>query len=131
MISQLLRPRLDPAAHEFLARSISEIAEGPSKRLPELISLASRHVKRRPLHVSAAEQAQAARFLPGWNPEHWSLLDAVRVALVLARTDLHQPSFADALEDCFRYADEGELCALYRSLALLPDGARFRWRAAT
>jgi hypothetical protein len=129
VISQLLRPRLDTAAHEFLSRSISEISQGASTRLAELISLASRHVKRRPLLLSDDELARAARFLPGWNPEGWNLLDAVRVALVLARTDLHEPTFADALEDCFRFADEGELCALYRSLALLPDGGRFRWRA--
>lgn len=33
------------------------------------------------------------------------------------------------MEECFRYADVGELCALYRTLALLPEPARFAWRA--
>ena len=49
----------------------------------------------------------------------------MRVALILARTDLAEESGAAALEEAFRYADMGELCALYRSLAFLPNGERF------
>ena len=58
------------------------------------------------------------------------MLEAARVALVLARSDLGAESFVVALEGAFEFADEGELVALYRSLAHLPDGQRFTWRAA-
>jgi hypothetical protein len=34
------------------------------------------------------------------------------------------------MESAFQYADEGELCALYRSLALWPEPKRFAARAA-
>jgi hypothetical protein len=33
------------------------------------------------------------------------------------------------MESAFRFADEGELCALYRSLAHFPDAGRFTQRA--
>jgi hypothetical protein len=49
--------------------------------------------------------------------------------LVLSRTDLPTASGAAAVEELFRYADMGELCAGYKLLALLPDGKRFAWRA--
>ena len=49
---------------------------------------------------------------------------------MLARADLEEPTAAEAIEEAFRYADEGELCALYRSLAHLPEPERFLWRAA-
>lgn len=130
VISGFLRARLDAPAVDFLKRSTEEIARGVSNnRMAALVSLASRYARNQPLDLSPAELDSAEQAVHGWNPERWSLLDAVRVSLVLARTDLTQPSFADALEECFRYADAGEFCALYRSLALLPRGERFRWRA--
>jgi hypothetical protein len=49
--------------------------------------------------------------------------------LVLTRGDLDEPSCERALEEAFRYADEGELCALHRVLAHLPHPERFAWRA--
>lgn len=61
---------------------------------------------------------------------HWNTLDALRALLVLSHQNLEDHSFVDALEQCFRYADEGELCALYRTLPLLPLGTRFVWRAS-
>ena len=57
------------------------------------------------------------------------LIGSVPFALILARPDLEQKAGADAIEEAFRYADEGELCALYRALAHVPEFARFAWRA--
>jgi hypothetical protein len=48
---------------------------------------------------------------------------------VLSRRDVGDQGVVDALEECFRYADMGELVALYRAQALLPDRQRFAWRA--
>lgn len=89
----------------------------------------SRTAGRGLLQPDADQRAAAQHALPGWNPELWTKLEAVRVRLILARPDLAESTGAQAIEELFRFADQGELCALYRSLAFLPDGARFAWQA--
>lgn len=122
--------RLEPRGRDWLEATAAEIAAGVANaRFASLLSLASRHAGRGPLAPDPGELARAAELLEGWNPERWSRLDALRVRLVLARSDLAEPSAELAVEEAFRYADEGELCALYRALPLLPEPARFAWRA--
>ncbi|MBW2274323.1 MAG: EboA domain-containing protein [Deltaproteobacteria bacterium] len=130
-IDELLAPRLEESAAAWLARARAEIAQGvDDSRHASRISLASRYAPRGAANPSAAEVARAGKELEGWNPERWTVLELVRAALVLARSDLEAPSFSAAFEEFFRYADEGELCALYRCLPLLPDPERFAPRAA-
>ncbi len=128
-----LAPGLPASSRAWLEASSREIAGGvPSARFSGWISLASRHVPRGSagaLEWTSAEIAQAFDLCEGWNPERWSALDTARVVLVLSRGDLAQKSAVDAIEDAFKYADAGELVALYRSLAHLPDAQRFAWRA--
>ncbi len=94
------------------------------------IALASRFGPRGPLAPSSQACQAAGDLLPGWNPERWTGLEAVRVRLVLARAAAEDETLPRAVEEAFRYADEGELCALYRSLQFLPEPERFAWRAA-
>lgn len=130
LLRKALDTRLAPSSLQFLKTASAEIADGPTNtRFCALLALASRHARRRPLAPTAAELEAATRLLPGWTPERWNLLETLRVVLVLARSDLGHDGLVVALEEAFRYADEGELCALYRSLALLPGGERFVWRA--
>lgn len=134
-----LQVRLDAPARAWLAASCAELAMGASdprhERFGALLAMASRHARREMFAPTAAERALAAALLEGLEVERWTLLEALRVRLVLARRDLAQqgapgvPGVVDALESAFQFADEGELCALYRSLALLPDPERFTWRA--
>ncbi len=120
---------LEPGA-VWLERALAEIGAGVAgERLASLLSMASRHAPRGLLTPSADEYEEAARALKGWNPERWTTLEALRVRLVVAHPAVHQESFPELLEECFRYADVGELLALYRSLGHLPDGRRFVWRA--
>lgn len=129
-LSQLLAARLTPSALHWMQAAAGEIADGaPDTRFCALFSLAARQTKREPLAPSAAEVETAGRILAGWNPERWSVLEAARVSLILARNDLAGDGGALALSEAFRYADEGELCALLRALALLPGAERFTWRA--
>lgn len=129
-LTDVLERRLDPRASDWLGGRRAEVAAGlEGARFAGVISVASRYLPRGPLHPDAPELARAAEGVPGWNPERWSILEAGRVALVLARPDLALETFTRDLEDVFRHADEGELRALYRCLCLLPDGARFAWRA--
>ncbi len=126
----VLAARLAPEALRGLDASTSEIGNGASvERFCALFSLASRHARRTPLALAATELEAAGRMLEGWNPERWNLLESARVVLVLARPDLSGDGGVRALSEVFRYADEGELCALLRALALLPGAERFVWRA--
>lgn len=129
---QLLERRSSRAELAWLSatsREIASLVDPASSEFPTRISLASRHVPRGPLAPSAADLDQAREILEGWNPERWSLLDAARVCLVLSRSDLAGPGGVRAIEECFRYADVGELVALHRSLALVPNPQRLAWRA--
>ena len=128
-LEALLAARLQPSASAFLADASAEIGAGVDDvRFSSLISLASRHA-RGPLAPSGDERAEAGRLLPGWDPERWDLLETLRVVLVLSRPDLGDDGTVSAIESVFEYADEGEARALYRSLAHLPGGERFAWRA--
>ena len=130
VLSAMLERRISGEPADWLGGACSEIAAGASDvRFANLISLASRYAPRRSLAPEANELDAATQALAGWNPERWTLLEAFRVVLVLSRPDLAQESGAAALEEAFRYADEGELCALYRSLAHWPEAERFAWRA--
>jgi hypothetical protein len=130
LLRKVLEARLATAALSWLRNATAEIADGPSNaRFCALFSQSARHLRHAPLAPSAAEVEAAGRCLEGWNPERWDVLEAARVLLILARTDLPGDGGAVALEEAFRYTDEGELCALLRSLALLPGAERFVWRA--
>lgn len=95
------------------------------------LSKASRFAKDTAHLEASTELIRAAQSVaPGTVLERWTLLEATRVALILSLDGLDTEAGAQTIEDAFRYADEGELCALYRSLALLPAPERFRWRAA-
>jgi len=122
-LSRLELAWLDGACHQAF-----EARRGPPAEFATLISLASRHVPREALAPTAAERARAFDVLEGFNPERWSLLDAARAVIVLSRSDLHHGVGVEAIEECFRYADVGELVALYRTLPLIEDGKRFTWR---
>jgi hypothetical protein len=130
LLEPILAPRLAPSARAWIESAVAEVGAGADEaRFAVLLSAASRHARRTPLAPSREESARAAAAAGGLEIERWNLLETLRVRLVLARRDLDRPSAVEALESLFRHADEGELCALYRSLALLPDGGRFTWRA--
>lgn len=117
----LLAARLEPPAVQALGAARDECARGPStERFCALLSLASRWTRVRPLAPSESERAQAHELLAELEIERWTTLETARVALVLARPRLDEQASYDQLETAFRSADEGEACALYRSLCLLP-----------
>ncbi len=130
LLRRLLETRLAPGGLRWFKSASGEISDDvPGARFCALLSLASRHAGRAPLAPGPSDLEAAERALAGWNPERWNQLEALRVALVLSRGDLATDSGSLAIEEAFRYADEGELCALQRSLALLPGPQRFAWRA--
>ncbi len=130
-LTGVLGRRLSVSELAWLENAVEDIVARGSEPdvLSRYLALASRHMPRAPLAPSQFECQQADEVLRGWNPERWSLLDTVRVGLVLALDPRQPVSATNAIEECFRYADVGELVALYRSLALLPSPERFAWRA--
>jgi hypothetical protein len=131
ILNEMLTARLDAKSADFVHAAQVEIHVGVAQvRFSALIALASRYTPRQPLAPSPTELARAEAAIPGWNPSSWSLLECMRISLILSRTDLLAESFASELELWFRYADEGEQCAYYRALPLLPEPQRFVWRAA-
>jgi hypothetical protein len=134
LLAEMLASRLSGEAASWLERARREIAGGVEPgRFSELVSVASRHAARGPkgrgLVPSLAEIERASSASEGWNPERWTLLEAARALLLLSRSDLAEPTAALALEDAFKYADVGEMCALHRALQFLPEPKRFLWRA--
>lgn len=131
LLNSVLAVRVSVVANEFVLRTQDLISNGVTDdRFTQLVSLASRHVPRQMLDPSDDELELAAALVPGWSMKAWSLLDAVRVSFVLSRPDLAEPGFAQCFNQWFRFADEGEACAYYRSLCLLPEPKQHIWRAA-
>ncbi|MDQ2075259.1 EboA domain-containing protein [Marinimicrobium sp. ABcell2] len=131
LLQKLLEERLSDSGRAFWDKARAELGEGASgQAFAKLLALASRHARRQPIELTASELAAAEGALPGWSPRAWNRLELLRVNLILARPDLEEDRFAEDFESLFRFADEGETCALYRSLPLLPKGERFVWRAA-
>ena len=129
-IEGLLEQRLDEKGLTWYRAASTEVAAGVSDtRFGVLLSVASRSCRAGDLSPSEDQRAEAGVILVGWEPERWKTLEAARVALILSRPGLSEEGVVSALEACFAHADEGELCALYRSLAFLPDGERFAWRS--
>lgn len=130
-LAAALEQRLSVAGREFQVKARAEIAARcDDARFAELLSLASRFVSATPLAPGAEELAAAGRLLPGWNPERWTLREAARIDLLLALPDAANARGERAVEAAFAFADAGELCALYRGVALLPEPQRFFARVA-
>lgn len=131
LLNSVLAVRVNSTVNEFVLRTQDFISAGVTdNRFTQLVSLASRHVPRQMLAPSAIELTHAHELIPGWSIQAWSLLDVVRVSFVLSRPDLNEPEFAQRFNQWFRFADEGESCAYYRALGLLPEPRQHVWRAA-
>lgn len=129
-LQELVTARLAPASADWLHRTLDEIRSGTdTQRFCARFSMAFRHIPAAALAPTATERARAAERLPGFDPARWTLRETARVLLLLNDAALSEADGAARLEEVFRYADEGELCALYRSLAHLPRPERFVWRA--
>lgn len=126
----LLERALDEEALTRHRGAAARIAEGvPDGEFCATLSAASRYARGGDLGVTEGDRRTAGELVKGWNPERWTRLVAARSHLILSRPDLEESTAATAIREAFRYADEGELCALYATLALLPRAERFAWQA--
>ena len=130
LLAGWLEARLAEGAVRFLTEARQEVAAGVEpRRLGMLLGLASRHARDRvALAPTGSELEAAAALHPGWNPERWGQLEALRAALLLSAPDQACAAFDAAVEFLFSRADEGESRALFRALGLTPEPERFLWR---
>ncbi|MCB9908028.1 MAG: EboA domain-containing protein [Planctomycetes bacterium] len=124
-----LRMALQPYWNDPLLAFVREAQTVPLGGLGPLLSKASRFARSRPLEPSPEACCKASGIRPGWNPERLQVLEALRLLLLVEREDLASPEFGAAFLGLFPFADEGEARALYKALALIPDGERFAWQA--
>lgn len=126
-----LEPHWGEEGAVWWAQALERVGAGLSgSTFGATLSVASRHTPRVALDPDADALARADEILPGWNPERWDVLEAARVRLLLTRPDLEKDTFPQDLATLCQHADEGELRAIYKSLALLPEAERFSTRAA-
>lgn len=129
--NNILAERLNQKSWEFIQQTQGEIKKQATDfRFTAFISLVSRFVARQPLILTASEFAKSKTIMAGWNIANWNLLEVARASFILSRTDLLDPAFANTYNQWFSYADEGELCAYYRAISLIPEPQRLVWRAA-
>ncbi len=100
---------------------------GGERALYVALGLVPRRLGKADLTLDANDLAQADQARPGWDPRGWSVDQAARLLLLLARAQ--RPGFAEVLEQLFVTADAGELVTFYRGLALYPDADRHVARA--
>lgn len=124
---KILQPRLSDSAFDYYRAHTTDSLPLDAAAFNKVIAMASRHAKRQPLCLSNDEQTLIQQQLPGWELSRWNLLETLRVALILAQPNLSSPEFTKVFSDAFQFADEGELCAFYKAIPLLPEPERFSW----
>jgi hypothetical protein len=119
LILAWLGRRLEPGAAAWLREQCDLLAGGaPDRAFHLAFGMAVRKVGHAPLSATAAEQAEAFAFHPGWDLRDWTVDQAARAALLLALKP--SPATAASILALFQTADLGEHVALARALFLLP-----------
>ncbi len=125
-----LRVRLSDDRRVHLETAIERVGGGlDSTQFSATLSKVSRFLPYGALEPTVTEVQALTEAGGGIDMERWRLREAARVLLILALPNLAESEGAALVEDACRYADEGELRALMRSLQLLPAPERFLWRA--
>lgn len=125
-----LDARLEAAGAAWLHEQADALAAAPTDRvLYRAVSLVARRLGTAPLALNAAEIAAAAQARPLWDPSHWTVDQAARIALLLAAGGDGE-TFSRRLDALCATADLEELVAFYRGLPLFPDAPRHAARAA-
>ena len=128
LLDDILHPRLSPQAIAYCRKGIAQEVPLDYPAFNRLIAMASRHARRHPLNLSDDEQLQIRNTMPGWDLAQWNLLELLRVRLIIAQQNLAENAFAEILIQAFQFADEGEACAFYKAIPLLPAPERFLWQ---
>ena len=83
-------------------------------------SSASRFIRKKDLQLSQKQIAEAGELRTGFQPEYWSLLQFVRIYMLLMLPEKYPENYESILNRLYETADIEEQVALYRALPLLP-----------
>lgn len=129
-LQDALTARLSPTASAWLSGVTAAAADAADRRWLTAFGLAPRKLGKDALQPSAAECAAATAARPDWDPRRWTVADAGRSALLLARPWPDAATAVAELDRLFLTSDLGEAVACYQALPLLPHPAAWRQRAA-
>lgn len=93
-------------------------------------SSASRFIRKNKLQLTQDDLDQAEKIRKGFQPEHWNLLQCVRVYFLLMLPNEDKKSYEIILKNLYEAADLDEQVALYSALPLLPFPHLLEKRAA-
>ncbi len=127
LLDDILHSRLSPQAITYCRNGTMQGEPLDYPAFNRLIAMASRHARRQPLDLSDDEKHQVSTTMPGWDLGQWNLLELLRIRLIIAQRNLTEKSFVDVFVKAFQFADEGEACAFYKTIPLLPEPERFLW----
>lgn len=88
-------------------------------------SSVSRFIQRKPLQLSAKEQAEADRICAGWRPGMWTSDRACRVYFLSLCTPREAEAGLTFVMDVFDTADMKEQIAIFSALPILPNPKTF------
>jgi hypothetical protein len=130
-LQHCLERRLAPPALEWLSEKCTQITQNASPLpLYTAFSAAPRMVGKSVLALNQTELAEAGEARALWKPERWSVDQAARCLLLVARNASDADEYISTVEKLFSTADARELVALYQAIPLLPHQERYALRAA-
>ena len=115
----VLRSRVEERASTWLGDAISTAATGDRNQLLLAYTAASQRIGNAPLGAPSSAASD------GVVLDAWTLEDAARAVLLLARAESGRPDFADDATSCYEEGDAREQQSWLRAVGVLPDSERF------
>lgn len=126
----IIKARVGTEQCEWLAQQEQKARSGVTPgHLYLAFSSAARHFPKTPLELSETEIAEAEALRPGFQPQHWNLLQAVRAFFLLMLPVEPKETYLSMLGQVLETADMNEQQAIYAALPLLPYPQELVYRA--
>jgi hypothetical protein len=130
LLRRWLARALAPDACAWLDQEIARQQAGADERkLVIALGLAGRKLGRAMLALAPGDADVAQDLRDAWQPQHWAVDEAARVALLLAAHHGDDRAFAARLERLCVTAEITEHVSYMKGLAILPAGASLIGRA--
>ncbi len=114
-----LRNALDESGRQWLAEAVGRAETGTRDDLLTVYTAASRRIGNGPLPVMAGAAPDSTEF------DRWTLEDAARALLLLARAATSGATFKDDVVACYELGDSREQRSWLRAVGVLPDPEQF------
>ncbi len=119
-LRKILENRVEEKSRSWLDQKVNQTENTSSNSTFFLaFSQASRFFNKEKLGLSKQEKEQADQLVPGFDPDHWNLLQTARTYLLLHFPQEKERWFA-AINQLFETGDMYEQQALYAALPLMP-----------